>query len=232
MFSKSIFTVLILLVLAGIGSTSGVQAQSLSGTTGLATIPTARMQQDGTMSFGVSYFDKKDQQYFEGTKNFGTAYVNFTFLPFVEIVLRVNRPLFYHSTYTVDRFPMVRLRVLNETKFLPAVVVGLHDFASTSAWSTVHFNATYLVMSKKMSDFDFHLGYAPIIMKALYYQLDGVFGGVAYSPVKQVNLFAEYDTRYINAGFQVLFLKHFSASVAAINFNSFSAGINYKVFLK
>jgi hypothetical protein len=225
-------TYLYCFVLAFLGGLSSCYGQSLSGNTGLATIPTARMQEDGSLSFGFSYFDKKHQQYFEGTKDFGAAYVNLTFLPFLEVVLRVNRPIPFHSTYTVDRFPMVRLRVLNEKKYLPAVALGINDFASTSSWGTVHFNATYLVMSKKVAAFDFHLGYAPVIMKALYYQLDGLFGGIAYTPHKSVNLFAEYDTRYVNAGLQYLFLKHFSISLATINFDSYAAGMNFKIFLK
>jgi hypothetical protein len=218
--------------MAILGVQSSVHGQSLSGNTGLVTIPSARMQEDGALSFGFSYFDKKHQQYFEGTKDFGAAYVNLTFLPFLEVVMRVNRPIPFHSTYTVDRFPMVRVRVLNEGKYLPAIALGINDFASTSSWGTVHFNATYLVMSKKIATFDFHLGYAPVIMKALYYQLDGLFGGIAYTPYKSVNLFAEYDTRYVNAGIQYLFLKHFSISLATINFDSYAAGMNFKVFLK
>lgn len=223
---------LLCLFITGLFITVATRAQSLTGNTGLATIPTARMQEDGTLSFGFSYFDKKHQQYFEGTKDFGAAYVNLTFLPFLEVVMRVNRPIPYHSTYTVDRFPMLKIRLLNEKKYLPAVAVGISDFASTSSWGTVHFNATYLVVTKKFADFDFHLGYAPIIMKALYYQLDGVFGGVAFAPHKSVRLFAEYDTRYVNAGIQYLFLKHFSINLTTLNFDSYAAGINFKVFLK
>jgi hypothetical protein len=207
-------------------------AQSLFGTTGLVTVPTARMQEDGTLSFGVSYFDKKNQQYFEGTKNLGVAYINFTFLPFIELVMRVNKALYYSAdNYTVDRFPLIKIRLIKEREYWPAIAIGAHDFGSTSDWKTVHFNATYIVLSKKYHDFDLHLGYAPRIVKALYYQLDGPFGGIAYTPDKSIHLYAEYDTRYINAGLQYQFLKHFAVNLAAINFNSFSGGINYKVFL-
>jgi hypothetical protein len=160
----------------------------MMGTTGLVTIPTARMQQDGTLSFGVSYYDKKYQEFFEGTKDIGMAYVNVTLLPFLELVMRLNRPI--PSDYLADRTPMVRLRMLKERKYLPAVVIGIHDLASTESWGTVHYNATYIVLAKKLNDFDFHFGYAPEIMKARYYQLNGVFGGVAYSPHKAINLLA------------------------------------------
>ena len=230
--SKRIIVVLAFLLITGFVLPTAMQAQSLSGTTGLVTIPTARMQEDGTLSFGTSYFDKKDQQYMEGKNDYVVAYVNITFLPFLELVYRVNKPLYYHvRNYTVDQTPMARLRLLKERKYLPAVVIGIHDIASTTGWNTVHFNATYLVLSKKISAFDLHLGYAPRIMKALYYQLDGPFGGVAYSPLTSLHLYAEYDSRYVNAGFQYLFLHHFSISLAALNFNSYAAGINYKIVL-
>jgi len=220
------------LLIAGFIKPMVIKAQSLNGTTGLVIIPTARMQQDGTLSFGTSYFNKKYQEYFEGTKDFCTAYINFTFLPFLELVMRVNKPLYYHvGNYTVDRFPMVRLRLFKEKKYLPAIAVGIHDFASTESSNTVHFNATYIVLSKKMDDFDLHLGYAPKIMKALYHQLDGPFGGLAYTPHKSVNLYAEYDSKHVNAGLQCLLLKHFAINLAALNLGSLAAGINYKVNL-
>lgn len=208
-----------------------VMSQSLMGTTGLVTIPTARMQQDGTLSFGVSYFDKKHQQFFEGTRDIGMAYVNITLLPFLELVMRLNNPM-PSDVFSVDRTPMVRLRVLKERKYLPALLIGVHDVASTESWGTVHYNATYLVLSKQLSAFDFHFGYAPEIMKAKYYQLSGVFGGVAYSPHKAINLFAEYDTRTVNAGVQFLLLKHIGINLATINFDSWAAGVSFKACLQ
>ncbi|MCX6219419.1 MAG: YjbH domain-containing protein [Bacteroidia bacterium] len=227
------FVVVICILVSGIIFPDTCKSQSLLGITGLVNTPTARMQKDGTLSFGISYFERKHQVYFGGTKDVGHAYINLTLLPFLELVFRANRPLYYEtfSKYTFDRTPIVRVRLLNERKYLPSVVVGVHDFASTSAWSTVFFNATYVVLSKKLSDFDFHFGYAPRIMKAQDYQLDGLFGGLAYSPHKAINLFAEYDTKTINSGVEFQFLKHFGISLATINFDSFAAGMNYKVFL-
>ncbi len=208
-------------------------SQSLLGITGLVNTPTAHMQKDGTLSFGISYFERKHQVYFDGTKDVGHAYINLTLLPFLELAFRANRPLYYETfnKYTFDRTPIIRVRLFNEKKYLPAVVLGIHDFASTESSGTVYFNATYVVLSKKASDFDFHLGYAPRIMKAQYYQLDGLFGGLAFSPHKAINLFAEYDTKTINSGVTFQFLKHFGISLATINFDSFAAGMNYKVFL-
>ncbi len=208
-----------------------VLSQSLMGTTGLVTIPTARMQQDGTVSFGISYFDKKHQQFFEGTRDIGMAYLNVTLLPFLELTMRLNNP-FPSDVFSVDRTPMVRLRLLKERKYLPAVVIGVHDLASTESTSTVHYNATYLVFSKQWKNFDLHMGYAPEIMKARYYQLSGVFGGVAYSPHRAVHLSAEYDTRHVNAGVELLFWKHLGINLGTINFDSWAAGLSFKACLQ
>jgi len=219
-----------LLVLGSIFSSESM-AQSLNGTTGLVTIPTARMQKDGTLSIGVSYFDQNSQVYFDGTKNIGVAYINMTFLPFLELVYRVNKALYYHTGYIMDRLPMIRLRLLNEKTYIPAIAIGVHDFGSTSDKSTIHFNATYIVLSKKVTDFDFHLGYAPPLMKAVYHQFDGLFGGLAYKPANAVEVYAEYDSRNVNAGLQFQFLKHFAINLASLNFNSYAAGINFRVKL-
>lgn len=208
------------------------RAQSLNGATGLIIIPTARMQQDGALNIGASYFEKRNQEYMEGKYDFVSAYLNFTFLPFLELGIRLNKPLDYHEMdYIVDRVPLLRLRLLREGKLLPAVAVGIHDFASTSTWETVHFNATYVVLSKKISDFDFHLGYAPRIMKAEYYQLDGLFGGVSYTLHRNFDLYGEYDSKNINVGFQYRLVRHFAINLAAINFNSYALGINFQAKL-
>lgn len=209
-------------------------AQNIMGTTGLVTIPTARMQNDGTLSAGISYIDRKHQEYFEGTKDIANAWINFTFLPFLELAVRLNRPLNYPYktyTYSFDRTPMFRLRALKERKYIPAIVLGIHDMASTSNSGTVYFNATYIVLSKRLNDFDIHLGYAPPIMKARYYQLNGLFGGVSYIPHKNISLLAEYDTKTVNAGVHFEFFKHFGINLSTIKFDSFAAGMNCKVVL-
>ena len=223
-----------LLGLTGLGSPFSSLAQSLSGTTGLVTVPTARMQDDGNLSLGVSYFDKKYQDYSNRNYDFASAYANFTFLPFLEMAIRINtmKDPATHKLIGVDRVPMFRLRLLKEKKYLPALVVGVHDFASTNNDGTVYFNATYLVLSKKIRAFDFHLGYSPKIMEAHDYQMIGLFGGVTYSPLRSLDLFAEYDSRYINTGIQYLFLKHFSIHLASLNFDSYALGAGCHFSLK
>jgi hypothetical protein len=207
------------------------KAQCLLGTTGLVTIPTARTQMDGTLSAGISYFDRKHLEYFQGSKNVAMVWVNLTFLPFLELSIRVNKPLNLDRKYTIDRTPMLRLRVLNEKRFLPAIAIGIYDIPSTTVWNTVYFNATFLVLSKKINEFDLHFGYAPRIIKARLYQLDGLFGGVSYTLNKSICFLAEYNTNTVNAGVQFQFLKHFGLNLATINFDSFAAGVNCKIVL-
>jgi hypothetical protein len=211
-----------------------VRAQNLMGTTGLVTIPTARMQEDGSLSFGVTYFDKKYQDYSNRMYDVGAVYSTINFLPFLEITLRINRMLDYpkNRNYTVDRVPMIRLRLLKEQKTFPAVTFGVHDFfAAFGGEKAKHYNATYLVMSKKLSRFDFHLGYAPELMDAGHYQLNGVFYGIDCALLKWVNLMGEYDTRYFNGGAAVRAGKHFQVNIGLMNGDSFAAGVNYRIRL-
>jgi hypothetical protein len=189
------------------------------------------MQGDGDLSFGASFFGKKYQDYSKNQYDVASVYASVTFLPFLEIGLRVNRMLGFPKgrNYTVDRVPMVRLRVLKEGKHTPAVVLGIHDFfASFGGEEAIHFNATYAVFSKKVAAFDLHAGYAPALMSVNHYQLNGLFYGVAYSPLKSVQLQFENDSRYFNTGIRVGFLKFFAVSLATVNFNSLVGGFSFK----
>ncbi len=226
-----------LIITAGLFTPGTSFAQSLTGATGLVTIPTARMCDDGNLSIGMSYFDKKYQDFSDRSHDFMSAYASLTFLPFLEVTVRLNYPNKMRWSGSqpingVDRVPMVRLRLLREKKYLPAIVAGIHDFASTSNDGTVFFNATYLVLSKKISAVDLQLGYAPKIMDANHYQLTGMFGGVSYSPFHDLFLLAEYDSRYVNTGVQLLFLNHFYLDLASLNFDSYAAGLGFHLLLK
>ncbi len=206
-------------------------AQCLSGTSGLITIPTARMLGDGELSFGASFFGKKYQDYSKNKYDVASVFSAISFLPFLEVSLRINRMIGFPkgSNYTVDRVPMVRLRVFKEGKYTPAVVFGVHDFfASFGGEEAIHFNATYAVFSKQVAAYDLHLGYSPTIMNANDYQLDGLFYGVAYSPLKSVQLLFENDSKYFNTGIRVGFLKYFAVNLATVNFGSLVGGFSFK----
>lgn len=87
-----------------------------------------------------------------------------------------------YGTYKDKAFD-AKLILFKETALLPQVAVGTHDFLGTRL-----FQAHFLVLGKKIGDFDFAVG-------AGTDRIDGAFGGIRYSPpdMRRWSLSAEYD---------------------------------------
>jgi hypothetical protein len=206
--------------------------QSLTGTTGLVSIPTAAMPADGTVAVGVNLIDRR----FHGYDNAGfdqhpalVEFVSIGFLPFVEVGLRLTRVTGVPRQALGDRMVSVRLRLLEETAHRPAVVVGAHDLAGTR-----RFHAIYAVGSKtvatvpRIGTVGLHLGYGgdPLSLRRRASGLTGAFGGISVTPASWASLMAEYDTEHVNAGLR-LKVWRFALLAAAQNLDGFSAGISY-----
>ena len=92
-----------------------IPAQSLTGTTGLVSIPTAQMPADGTVAVGVNLIDRR---YHDSPDPYpgNTAMVQYAsigFLPFAEVGLRLTRMLDRPRAQALgDRMVSVRLRLL------------------------------------------------------------------------------------------------------------------------
>ena len=209
-------------------------AQSLTGTTGLLTIPTAEMPEDGEISFGTSLLNKKHFGYWGGSyryKYHGMAnFITLGYLPFLEITPRLTRFLdFPDPQATGDRMVSIRLRLLRESEFLPSVVFGVHSPFSTSRY----FNSSYLVVSKNFRlphtrKIGFHLGYGVDFLDAKSHQFIGVFGGVSFSPHPSLTLMLEHDAEKFNSGVRLTFFDRVELLVAFLNFNALSGSISYK----
>ncbi|WP_019673443.1 YjbH domain-containing protein [Psychrobacter lutiphocae] len=118
------------------------------GITGLLQTPTARMQEAGNLTAHVSHVDPYTQY-------------NIVLQPFdrLETVVR------YTSISGVSYGPVspnqdlkdksldVKLKLLNESKWVPQLAVGWRDPAGTGL-----FDGEYLVANKRYGDFDFSLG--------------------------------------------------------------------------
>lgn len=215
-------------------------SQSLSGGTGLVTIPTAFVPVDGEITLGAFYTDKKYLDYSDRAYNCLTSYVNFTFLPFLEVNLRIVRKLGFPSDqdYTVDRVPSIRLHLLKESAYLPAVCFGLHDVgAAFGGTEAIHFNSTYLVASKSfefngfINKVDLHAGYSSNLLSAKDYQFLGFFAGTSCTLKKCLKLMLEFDSRRLNVGTQLLLFKHIYLSAGLLRFDSFSGGVGCKFTL-
>jgi hypothetical protein len=215
------------------------KAQSLSAVTGLVTIPTAFTPKDGEVSAGEIFTNRKYLDYFDGKYDCMTTYINFTYIPFLELNVRINRAIGVKDLpdYTVDRVASVRLRLLTEKEFRPSIVIGIHDFSTEfGGVDAIHYNASYIVFSKSfvvnklIDNYDLTLGYSANLMEAHYHEYLGIFGGVSCS-IKNVKLMLEYDSRKINIGSQLLLFNHLVFTAGLLKFDSFAAGIGYKFVL-
>jgi hypothetical protein len=154
-------------------------AASSTGQTGLIHMPSARIEEDGTLRFGVSQTDP-----------YRALWGSVTLLPRLELSGRYTRidgvpGLIGYPEYGYykDKAFDAKFLVLRESRFLPEVALGTQDFTGTRV-----FKASYVALSKRMWDLDVTAGYGRD-------RIDGAFGGVRYNPSWNRNLgvVAEYD---------------------------------------
>lgn len=221
------------------GYDASSEAQSLTGTTGLVSVPTAEMAADGTLTAGVNVLDRRYNGYTRDGLDDHRSMVQFVrigFLPFAEVGLRLSRLMGYSEPQALgDRMVSVRLRLVPERTFTPAVVVGAHDLVGTRI-----FHSLYVVGSKGwdsvpvLSAVSAHLGYGGHLeaVTARGYQFQGVFGGIAVAPRRWVVLMVEHDAEHVNAGLRLHPIRGIAVLAAVQQGDAFSAGISYTHQLK
>lgn len=121
------------------------------GTIGLITIPTARMQEQGTIGFTWS----RNEPYMRG----GIIAYPFKFLEAQYKYTDINDQLYSRSVRFSGKQSLkdkgfdIKLRLIEETKFLPEISFGFRDFGGTN-----RFQSEYLVFSKYYGNFDITAG--------------------------------------------------------------------------
>jgi len=232
-------------------------AQTVAGFSGLYSIPTAELNNDGDLIFGTSYLDKKFYSRGYYKYNGLTYYTSLTFLPFFEISLRLNQMIDYpYETQGIgDRMPAARFRILSEKKYLPAISLGLHDFVWVlGGTQAIHFNSTYLAVSKNLK-FDFmflkniglHLAYGSNeLVRAEHYQFIGFFGGISISPTNYLTFYVENDGKELqrkkgggnfernsgndfHLGGRVVILKYLILNAGLFQFKTPSGSLSLKI---
>ena len=178
------------------------------GTTGLIDTPTARMQQDGTLSLTAAY------------DNYAQSYsLTYQLLPRIEGTYRYTG---LNDFFHWDRNYEVKLQLIEESQYLPALAIGVRDLVGTGIYGS-----EYVVGSKYIGDFDFSLGVGwgrlagdglisnPLTLlhegfgtrvndfgkggtfsTGTFFRGEkvGIFGGISYSlPNYPLNLTAEYN---------------------------------------
>lgn len=200
-------------------------AQMLSGTSSLITIPVADLPDDGMVTFGMGFVDETHSHY----GRFTPISASITFLPFLEVGLRLSRKLDAELVGLGDRMVSLRLQVLTEHRRRPALLIGMHDFLASIDSENTEFNALYLVASKHLEvpvvkRLGMHMGYGTDIMAAVHHQFVGLFGGVALSPFPFLDVLAEYDGEIPSAGARLTVLGHVQLLAALQNFDTFAGG--------
>ena len=112
------------------------------GTTGLVTLPTARMQADGSLTATIARNEVVD-----------IYNVTFQATPFIETTFRYSifnpRDRVQSLDALRDRSYEVKIRLLSESTSMPEIAIGIRDILGTGVWS-----GEYLVASKILGPLD------------------------------------------------------------------------------
>ena len=187
------------------------RSQSITGTQGQFFIPTAEMHSDRTLVLGAGYIPKGYFQRYNRSVNPGMpTFVTVSLLPFVEIMFRytheLNMRVNPETRYYPDRMFAGRIRLLKESKYIPAIVVGANDFTKALGLSIAptNYSSTYVVGTKSFKYLEYQfatsLGYGLDVLELDRYDFLGIFGGVEirHNQLANSSLSLEYDTRNIH----------------------------------
>lgn len=208
--------IIILFLLPSLGN-----SQATNGMSGLIHIPTARMFNDGDLIIGASYIPKGFHPRTYGRERGSSinpglnTYISYGILPFVEIMFRYSHELNMRvnpiTQYFPDRMLGLRVRILNERKQIPALVIGLQDISAligNTCLRCTNYSALYSVLSKNFhtsfGELEFTAGSTFDLFDLKSKDLNGPFFGMSYSPFyfEDSELMFEYDSKYINLGFR------------------------------
>lgn len=205
-------------------------AQSLTGTTGLLSIPVAHLPSDGTVSVSAGFVNKKYSDYVGGTLHYVPYGGSVVFLPFLELGFRFSRAISEQPQALGDRSVSARVQLLKEGPRRPALLVGAHDFMhSTQSQTSKRFAALYVVASKSLKvhpalpPLALHAGYGTDWIPAHSRQFVGLFGGISIFPAKYLELMLEYDGEIVSVGQRVRLFDHVHLLIGLQNFDVVAA---------
>ena len=216
-----------------------LNAQSITGLTGLVSIPTAEVISDGKLTIGASFYNKNYLNIYDTHYNGLGTYITFGFLPFVEVSFRTTRLLNYTpGTQSLgDRMASIRIRLIEEGKILPSFLFGAHDFLRSTDALTSYNNSTYFAATKNFSlsgnnlILKIDLGYGLQLQNSREYQFDGLFYGVSFNIYKTIELMVENDTKRFNSGVRVNLFDRISCTAGLMNIRYFSGTVSYSLVL-
>ena len=209
--------------------------QTIYGTNGLLSIPSAEMKADGTFIMGGNLLPAINQP--SWGYNTGNYYFNLTFLPFLEVAYVCTLLKIANSGHFTnqDRAVSIRLQLFREKRYMPSITFGFHDLYSSVENGNQYFRATYLVLTKHFgvcrAKLGLTFGFCPNMRK--YSPLRGPFGGLSLTPTRfdSISLLAEYDGNGINLGARLLLFKHLYLFSMVQHLKFFTGGVAFHVYL-
>ena len=215
--------------------------QSVTGTSGLIHIPSARMLEDGQLVLGAAYIPKPYFQRYGRRINPGlNTYITYGILPFVEVMFRytheLNMPVNIRTQYFPDRMLGFRARLLNEKKYIPSIVLGLQDASAIlgdTCLGCSNYSATYFVGSKNLKldfgDIDISIGYAFDLFELKSKDYIGVFGGAMFTPnfYDLISFSIEYNSKVINSGIKWNPFNQINLMIGIWDLNKPTFSLNY-----
>ncbi len=174
----SVGRLIAVVALVAVFQTPAAAEPSTTGQTGLINMPDARIETDGTLRFGASYF-----------RPYLPIWSSITLLPRLElsgrytIIRGLSSGLGEGFGDYKDKAFDVKALLLREDEWLPSVAVGSQDFTGTGV-----FSAKYVALSKRLGSTDYTLGYGSD-------RIDGRFGGIRHRVpwIRNLSLVVEYD---------------------------------------
>ncbi len=182
---------------------------SLYSYSGYVATPSAYIT-DGRLGLHYTYLPNPVGPFHKGHSENRVFSGTIGFLPFVEGYVSVYAAPRIDISKTIysygsdkTRSMGIKVRVLNERKWTPAVAVGIFDPDLEDAGVDLSANSIsslFWVLSKGCNYGSLSLGYGYREMSGRYVRLEGLFGGMSVSLVKNVNFLTDYDGEFWSTG--------------------------------
>lgn len=234
------------LVLLLVMDIHNLHAQQYTGMHGLLHVPSAEMDTVACLRIGVQSLPKEmmpDDIYLriDGQKYASSNwYISATPLKWLEVgysftLMKFHKNLDSKSKdigfYSKDRYFSVRLRPLNESRYLPSIVIGGNDVLGQrdGRSHSFYFRNFYVAATKHLSvpfgEFGGHLAYRRWV-KAYNNRWNGIVGGITFRPLvyNPLRFVTEYDGSGFNIGADCVLFRYVQLQASLIKFRSLSVG--------
>lgn len=219
------------LILLVIVTSNCYYSQSLNQGSGFLYLPNARIINDGQVVIGLTQINRGFLKWgFQEAPSY-ISYMTIGFIPRIDVTLRITKNSLHRTS---DRQWNLRFQVLTEYESPINVLIGLHDIiGSNGGFTTTHFNATYLILSKTfnydhaaINSLEIAVGYAGRLFRSINYDFLGFILASQLSLYGIFSFIIESNNNFINAGISVSIfdkihliggftdMKHFSGGVA------------------